>query len=207
LARLVAGFAFLSSVAAFLVIAGGGLVLLLLENSGERGAGALLALSGAISFAAAMILLFAREGAFAGRGGTAGALTAALLGALPLAALSIGALRFSGLPFGSSMPLVDWSAFAAGLAYALGALSVLAVGYRRLSDARFARPQAVRPMHHPSAATHAAARPAEQPRSAPRPERAPEPERHAQGPMPAVEGDEVRVTPIELPSIGQFRQR
>ncbi|MGH6925018.1 MAG: hypothetical protein ACRED5_14895 [Propylenella sp.] len=207
--RLVAGLAFLSSVAAFVVIAGGGFLLLLIENSGERGAGALLALSGSIAFAAAMILIFAREGAFTGRGGRAGAVTASVLGALPSAALSAGALRFSGLPLGSDTPFIDWPAFAAGLLLALGAFSLLATGYWRTRERPppRARSEALRPA--PDAIAARAAQPIDTPRQAPftQPTMAARtvPTR---APVSVDEPDEaVPVTPVDLPSIGQFRRR
>ena len=209
--RLIAGLAFLSSAAAFFVIVGGGLALLAVANSGERGSGALLALSGSTAFAAALVIVFAKEGAFAGRGGRAWALTAVLLGVLPSAALSAGALRFSGFPYSSATPRIDLPIFAAGLFFACGAAALLATGYRRLREkapAR-ARPEAVRPAEHPAEALRPAAepvRPAELKRPALQPRRPAEAERpltaHSVG-----DDEELRATPVELPSIGQFRRR
>lgn len=205
--RLVAGLAFIASAVAFLVVAGGGLALLLIENSGERGAGALLALSGAVCFAAAMTLLFARQRAFAGHGGRAGALTATLLGVLPPAALSIAALRFAGLPWGSPLPLFDWSAFAAGLALAVGALAVLAVGYRRMVEARRGRPARVAQPELGGDVMPRSAAPSEGARQPARgKQRAREMGREPRAEASAPETDEVRVTPVDLPSIGQFRR-
>lgn len=215
LKRLVAGLAFLSSVASFLVVVGGGLTLLAIESSGERGAGALLALCGTIAFAAAMLLVFARQGAFAGRGAV-WAIIAALLGVLPVAALSIGALRFSGFPVGSAMPAVDWPVFALGVVLALGAVSVLATGYWRGKELPAAR-QAQR-MSRPAERPAVAPRPAGQPgRAAVKamakeegpPSAALGPQRPASRPAPPAfdDEDEVRVTPVDLPPIGRFRQR
>ena len=62
LKRLVTVLAFLSSFAALIVVAGGGLALFAIEVSGERGMGALLALCSGVAFAAVMALIFAREG-------------------------------------------------------------------------------------------------------------------------------------------------
>jgi hypothetical protein len=203
LKRLIAGLALLTSVAAFLVIAGIGLAALAIESSGERLNGALLAVGGAIACAATLVLIFARKGAFSGRGGWLGALAAALIGALPVAALGVAALTFSGLPLGSAVPRLDWLMFAAGFVLLLGALSVLAHGYLRTGEARRA---AARPAKRPEPA----ARPRVKPRASALPHRwwLEEADRPARPPPHDVhEEEEVRVTPIELPSIGRFRQR
>lgn len=220
--RLVVGLALLSSIAAFLVIAGGGLFLLAVESSGERGSGALLALSGTIAFAAAMALVFAGSGAFAGAAGRAVVVIAALLGMLPVATLSAGLLRFSGFPLGSPVPLFDWAVFALGVVLGLGALSVLVLGYWRLRERgairrradepppaayREVEPQAAAP-EHPARlqASHLnGAQEEEAGRDWTVPLR-PAGWRERQ----ANAGEEVRVTPVapvELPSIGQFRRR
>lgn len=212
--RLAAGLALVTSVAAFLVIVGGGLFLAVIENSGERMVGALLALSGAIAFAAVLMLVFARQGGFAGRGGRAGALTAALLGVLPVAALGAGALRVSGLPFGSAVPLLDWTIFFVGVVLALGAAAVLATGYWRMKEAppARARPEAVRPASHAAPPPEHPVRPQQASTSTRQPQRPAQPVRLAEPPAtPAAQADhdddDVRVTPVELPSIGRFRQR
>jgi hypothetical protein len=214
LKRLVAGLAFLSSVAAFLVVVGGGLALLLIVNSGERGAGALLALSGSISFAAAMMLLFAGDGALARLGGRAGALIATLLAVLPPAALSLAAMRFAGFPFGGAAPFL-WSALVAGVAFALGTLSVAAVGYERMSAGRRApavRREAPRRAPDPEVTLQSAAvsredafrQAAERRRLFIAENRRPADASEEAAP----EDDEVRVTPVvDLPSIDQFRRR
>jgi hypothetical protein len=208
--RLVAGLAFLSSVAAFLVVVGGGLALLIIESSGERGAGAALALSGAIAFAAAMLLIFAGEGLFSGRG-SVWAIIAALLGMLPVAALSVGALRFSGFPISSAVPAVDWPVFALGVVLALGAVSVLTVGYWRWkgpSPVRSAR-HAFRMEEHPPVVL----RPPDQPGRAAAREPGPLPARGMQRPAPRPtppaydDEEDIRVTPVDLPSLGRFRPR
>ncbi len=210
LKRLVAGLAFLTSVTAFLVIVGGGLALVLIESSGERGAGALLALCGAICFAAAMMILFAAERAFARHGGKAGALTMTLLAALPPAALSIGALRFAGFPYGSGVPLL-WGAFAAGLVLALGALSVLVVGYGRMGEARPAPPrrEASRPPSSAEVTLQSAVLSREDAfrQAAERRQLLLDAEREETSESAAAGDDEVRVTPVDLPSIGQFRRQ
>lgn len=224
--RLVAGLAFMASVAAFLVIVGGGLVLLVIPNSGERLAGAVLVLAGAIAFAAAMALVFARPGAFARPGGGAGALTAALLGVLPPAALSAIAVRFTGFPASNAVPLIDWGIFLGGVFFALGGLAVLARGYWRLSEraSARARPEAVQPL----ARQRHKETPLDDEASLTRPlgvppersgavtafrllpdEPSDEPNQPATRRASAIldDDDEVRVTPVELPSIGQFRRR
>ena len=135
LKRLVTALALLSSLASLLVIAGGGLALLAIENSGERGMGALLAACSAIAFAAVMALLFAREGAFGGALWKGAAIAAAILGAIPPAGLAFLAIRFAGMPIGSRMPLVDWAVLGIGVLFALGAVSILALGHRRSQEA------------------------------------------------------------------------
>lgn len=132
--RAVAVVAFLFSLLAFLVVAGFGLMLLVVQSSGERGAGALLVVCALLALAAALMLVFARPGAFAGGVRKAAAAGAAVLAALPVAAIAWTTLRFAGLPIGSAMPLVDWPIFAAGIVLALGALSIFALGYLRMNE-------------------------------------------------------------------------
>lgn len=132
--RLVTALAFLSSVAAAIMIVGGGLALLAIEISGERGTGALLALCGAISFAVAMALIFAKEGAFGEGVWRAAAIAAAIIGAAPPAALAFVAIRFAGFPFRSATPLVNSAVLAIGVFFGLGAISILALGHRRSQE-------------------------------------------------------------------------
>ena len=135
LRRAVAALALLASLVAFAVFVGGGLFLLAVESSGERAAGALLALGGAIAFASALALIFARDGIFDRVGRAVGAATAALLAVLPVAALAFAAFRFAGLPTGSSLPRLDWAVFGVGLLLTLGAASILFLGYLRAVSA------------------------------------------------------------------------
>lgn len=208
--RLVAGLAFLSSVAAFLVVVGGGLALFAIESSGERGAGAAMAVSGSLAFAAAMVLIFAGEGVFSDRR-SAWAIIAALLGLLPVAALSIGALRFSGFPISGAVPAVAWPIFALGVVLALGAVSVLMVGYWRWKGPPPVRsaPRAAPIVERPAVVMW----PPDQPGRAVASEAAPRPggglRRPALRPPPAAYDDEedIRVTPVDLPALGRFRQR
>jgi hypothetical protein len=209
LKRLIAGLAFLTNLAASVVIVGGGLTMLAIENSGERGSGALLALGGSIAFAAAMILIFARKGAFAGLGGRAGALAAAALGMLPAAAICIAALSFSGFPYGTPVPLVDWPVFGIGIVLALGAASVLALGIMRRSEGTMRASHKVPDTISQPLPQSAVDRQGIDRRADTRP-RQDLPKRFLQ-PLKRrderLEDDEVQVTPVELPSIGRFRRR
>lgn len=130
----IAVLAFLSSVASLVILTGGGLALLLIRNSGERGTGALFAICGAVAFASVMALIFAREEKFEEPTWRAAAIAAAIVGAMPVVGLAVAAFRFSGLPLRSPMPLIDWSIFAAGAVLALGAISILALGVRRARE-------------------------------------------------------------------------
>ena len=143
--RTISALAFLSSLVACLVFIGGGLFLLAVENSGERGAGAMLALFGAVAFAAAWLLVFGRDEIFERPGRPIGLAAGAILAALPVAALAFGALRFAGIPLGSPVPRLDWSVFVVGIALALGAASILLLGYLR--SARPVAPRADWPPH------------------------------------------------------------
>jgi len=133
--RIVIVLAFLSSFAALLVIAGGGVALYAIKNSGARGVGALMALYSILAFAAVMLLIFARAGAFADGMRRAGAIGAAVLGAIPPAALAFAAIRFAGVPLGSPMPFVDWTILMAGIFLAAGTVSILVLGHRRSQEA------------------------------------------------------------------------
>ncbi len=133
--RVTATLSFLSSLVSFFVLCGGGAALLVVQNSGERATGALLAFCGAVAFASVLVLLFAPEASFREQTWRAGAVAAAIIGAMPVGGLAAAAFRFAGFPFRSAMPSVDWSIFLAGVALALGALSILALGYRRARTA------------------------------------------------------------------------
>jgi len=131
LQRAIDALAFLSSVVGFFVVGGGGAALLVVANSGEQGTGALLLFCAIISVISTMVLLFAPEARFAEATWRAGAIAGAIIGAMPVAALAAAAFRFAGVPFRSTMPLVDGSILLAGLFFAAGALAILALGYRR----------------------------------------------------------------------------
>jgi MFS family permease len=123
--------AFLSSALSFLVLGGVGATMLVVPSSGEQGTGALLGFCGAIAFVSVMVLVFASEARFREATWRAGAIAAAIIGAMPVAGLAAAAFRFAGLPFRSAMPSVDWSIFLGGVFFVLGALAILALGYRR----------------------------------------------------------------------------
>lgn len=124
----------LASLLSLIAIAGGGATLLAIENSGERGAGALLALGGAVAFAAVMALVFAKKGAFRSGVWPAVAIAAAIIGAIPVSVLAYTLIRFAGLPFGSTIPVVDWAALGLGALLSLGVLAILALGHRRSQE-------------------------------------------------------------------------
>jgi hypothetical protein len=132
--KALAACAFLSALAAFVVIGGGGIVLAGMQDSGERGPGFAAAVVAALAFACAVAVVFAPRGAFRAGPRRAVGIAATFVGALPAAALSCAAFIFAGLPFDSRMPVVDWSVFSAGLAFAAGAAALLALGYMRVSS-------------------------------------------------------------------------
>ena len=132
--RAIAAVALLASLVSLIVIAGGGTALLAIENSGERGAGALLALGGLVAFAAVATLVFAKKGTFASGLRRALAIAAAIVGAIPVAVLAFVLIRFAGLPFDSVVPMIDWAAFAVGVGLGLGVLAILALGHRRSQE-------------------------------------------------------------------------
>jgi hypothetical protein len=131
---LVTVLALLTSIASLVVIAGGGLALLAIEVSGERGVGALLALCSGLAFAAVVALVLAPDGFFGEGIRRAGAIAAGIVGAIPVAALAYVAIRFAGIPIGSRMPLLDWAVLAVGIVFGLGALAILALGHRRSQE-------------------------------------------------------------------------
>ena len=129
---LTAALAFGATLLAFLLLLGTGAFLAVVEESGARGAGVLLALSAAVAFGAAAFLIWAPTGYFSRPLRRPLGVVITLAAAAPPAALAAAALVFTGLPLGTRLPLMDWPLFAAGLVLALGTLCVLAVGYRRL---------------------------------------------------------------------------
>ena len=145
--RLVTVLAFLSSITSLLVIAGGGLALLAIEVSGERGVGALMALGSGLAFAAVVALVFAPEGFFGEGLRRGGAIAAAIVGAMPVAGLAYVAIRFAGIPLGSRVPLLDWTVLFVGILFGLGALSILALGHRRSQESETTPAEAVPVVH------------------------------------------------------------
>jgi len=136
LKRAISVLAFASSLVACLVFIGGGLFLLAVESSGERGTGAAVALFGAVAFGAASILVFGKDEIFDKVGRPIGAVAAVVIAVLPVAALAFGALRFAGIPLGSPVPRLDWSVFAVGAMLAIGAAAIFLLGYLRAAEGR-----------------------------------------------------------------------
>jgi len=131
LKKAIVALAFLSSVVSFLVVGGGGAALVAIANSGEQATGALLGFCGTIALACVLVLIFASEARFREPTWRAGAIAAAIIGAMPSAGIAAAAFRFAGLPIGSAMPTVDWSVFLAGILFTLGSVSILVLGYLR----------------------------------------------------------------------------
>jgi hypothetical protein len=52
----------------------------------------------------------------------------------PVVALAWVTLQFAGVPIGSRAPAIDWGAFALGAILLLGAVAIVALGYRRLTE-------------------------------------------------------------------------
>ena len=129
--RIITGLALGTSLLAFMTIAGTGLFLAGVEQSGERGLGLILLVGGAAALAAVLLLAFGPATYFRRRFGKAIGALAALVGLLPVAALSGAALTFVGLPYGSPLPRLDWTFFAAGLFFGLGAVAIAALGFIR----------------------------------------------------------------------------
>lgn len=190
LKRLVTVLAFLSSFAALIVVAGGGLALLAIEVSGERGMGALLALCSGVAFAAVMALIFARRGNFGEGAWKAIGIAAAVVGAAPTAVIAFLAIRFAGIPLDSRVPLLDWSALGAGIFFGLGALSILSLGHRRSQETIAAERTGDIPIVHMQQIRHAQ----QQLRSALETDRVNQPAEDASG-----YEDEVRVRRVEAP--------
>jgi hypothetical protein len=131
LKKAIVALAFLSSVVSFLVVGGGGGALVAISNSGEQATGALLGFCGTIALVCVMVLIFASEVRFREPTWRAGAIAAAIIGAMPSAGIAAAAFRFAGLPIQSAMPAVDWSVFVAGILFTLGSIAILVLGYLR----------------------------------------------------------------------------
>jgi hypothetical protein len=130
--RIIAVLAFLASLAAYLVIMVTGVGFAAVEQSGERGLGVLLAVGSTLAFGAAMFLVFAAPDRFRGPARRAMATAATLVAIVPVVMLAGAAFAFSGLPIGSAMPALDWSVFALGLGFSLGAICLALVGWSRI---------------------------------------------------------------------------
>jgi hypothetical protein len=139
--RLVAATALVTSLLASLVVVGTGSVLAGIEQSGERLAGALMAAAGVIAAASVLFLVLAPERIFRRRRNRALAVVAALVGVVPPVGLAAALLVFAGLPLGSAIPSLDWPLFACGIVFALGALAIAWLGYRRARQAPAPEPQ------------------------------------------------------------------
>jgi amino acid transporter len=135
---LVVAGAFGSSLLAFVLLLAIGAFLAGFEQTGARGTGLLLVVCAVVAFAAALFLVLARPGYFGGRLRRPLGMVVTLVAAAPVAALAWAALFFTGVPLGTDLPLMDWPLFAGGLVLALGSVSILALGYRRVSE-RIAR--------------------------------------------------------------------
>jgi hypothetical protein len=127
--------AFACSLLTFVVMLAAGLFLALIQESGARGAGVLLALGAIIAFVAALLLVFARHGAFSQRSRKPLAVAIAFAAFIPVAALAYGAFTFSGVPLGSRSAAVMWAIFGTGLLLAAGALCIAVLGYLRVTEA------------------------------------------------------------------------
>lgn len=152
--KLVAAGAFASTVLSLIVLLALGLFLAGFEQTGARGAGVLLIACATVAFGAFLFLALTPPGYFGGRRRPLGVLVT-FVAVAPAVALAWAALYFTGLPVGTSLPLMDWSVFFLGLGLALGGICVLALGYGRVSEAprRVGRhPDAAEPVHPDEAA-------------------------------------------------------
>lgn len=131
---LVLAGAFGSSLLAFVLLLAIGAFLAGFEQTGARGTGLLLVVSAAVTFAAALFLMLARPGYFRGRLRRPLGMVITFVAAAPVVALAWAALFFTGVPLGTELPMMDWPIFAGGLVLALGSVSILALGYRRVSE-------------------------------------------------------------------------
>jgi hypothetical protein len=123
-----------ASLLAFVIIIGIGLVAAGVQESGERAAGLALAFVALLAFGSALFLLFAPSAFFATAGRRMLAVAASMAALAPVIALAWAALQFAGLPIGSRAPAMDWGAFALGAILLLGAMGIVALGYRRLME-------------------------------------------------------------------------
>lgn len=119
-----------ASLLAFLAGAGVGGFLIIVQDSGARMPGALIASGAAIGLAAAMFLLFASNQAFRGITGRATAVMAALLAATPLLALAYSAVVLADV----LLRLQTWAGYAilgAAACFVLGTLAIAWLAYDR----------------------------------------------------------------------------
>lgn len=151
--RLATAFALVSSLASLFVLAGGGLALLAITVSGERGTGALFAVAGLVCSAAVALLVFAGRGMFRNGLWRAAAIAAALIGAAPPAVLAFLVLRFARSPFSSPVPAIEWLMLAGGVLLAAGAIAILALGHWRSQEGVEAEEE--QPMIHMQQIRHA----------------------------------------------------
>jgi hypothetical protein len=122
-----------ASFIAFVATLAIGLFLLSVEQSGARGAGALLAGGGILSFAAALVLAFAPNGYFLPPLRRPLGLAVALVALAPVVTLAWVGLTFAGRPLQGRAPLIDWSAFGIGAALAVGAVAIAMLGLWRVA--------------------------------------------------------------------------
>jgi amino acid transporter len=130
--RTIAAVAFITSLAAYLIIMVTGVGLAAVEQSGERGLGVLLVAGGTLAFAAAMVLVFAGSARLRKASGRAGLAIATLCAIVPVATLAGAAFAFAGLPMDSPMPALDWGVFAIGAGFSAGALCLAILGWSRI---------------------------------------------------------------------------
>jgi hypothetical protein len=130
----VACVAFAASLLAFAIIVAAGLFLAVIVQSGERGAGVLIALGALVAFGAAVFLVFAPHGYFAVRGRRPAGLIATFVACAPTTLIAFGSLSFAGLPFEQPGFLMDWWIFAGGAVFAFGSAAILLLGYLRLTE-------------------------------------------------------------------------
>jgi hypothetical protein len=126
--------AFLSSLTALVVIAGGALMLAGLEHTDASGASLAISALATGAFALTLVLVFAPIGTFQNRRRRPAGIAATFLAAMPVGVLGIAAILFVGLPGSTAMPELVWPLRAAGIVLALGAVSVVALGYVRVTE-------------------------------------------------------------------------
>jgi hypothetical protein len=126
--------AVLSSLTALVVIVGGALMLARLEHSDAGGASLAIGALAAGAFALTLVLVFAPVGTFRRSGRRPAGIVATFFAALPVGVLGTAAILFVGLPGSAAMPELVWPLRAAGIVLALGAVSVVALGYLRVTE-------------------------------------------------------------------------